>query len=259
MSEWIAMKSVKIRAAAIGLSVAFLLSACSFLTPSKPSPQADALLARLIDTNENLLDFKGIGSLKITHAGQVQSARLAFAGSIPARLRLDVMGSPGQHLASLASDGKWFYMLFYQEDRYYKQRLSDSSLARLVSLPVTVVDILDVLAGRVPIRPHRTADLMDNQGGNGYILQLKSRWGNTCQRIFVDGSRQVVKSYEVVNEDGSLAYRVDFIESQVIDGHRVPKRLTIADDKAERLDLRVERFWSNVAIAPSGFVLQAPH
>jgi outer membrane biogenesis lipoprotein LolB len=238
---------------------AFLLSACSFLPPRKPTPEADALLARLIDANQDLMDFKGIGNLKLTHEGQVQSARLAFAGSIPAKLRLDVMGSPGQHLASLASDGKWFYMLFYQEDRFYKQRVSDSALERLVALPVTVLDILDILAGRVPIRTHRTADLMDNRKGNGYILELKSQWGRTRQRIFVDDRREAVVGYEIVNDNGSLAYRVDIIESQIVDGHRVPKLLAIADDKDERLDLKVERFWANVAIAPSGFVLQAPH
>jgi hypothetical protein len=100
---------------------------------------------------------------------------------------------------------------------------------------------------------------MDNPKGNGYILELKSRWGHTCQRIFVDDRREAVNRYEVVNEDGSLAYRVDFIESQVVDGHRVPKMLTIADDKGERLDLKVERFWTHAAMAPSGFILQAPH
>jgi outer membrane biogenesis lipoprotein LolB len=252
------MMSGLCRMAAIALATVFLLPACSMVSPKKSNPQAEAMLTRLSQANQNLLDFKGIGNLKLSHAGQIQSGRLAFAGSIPAKLRLDVMGSPGQHLATLASDGKWFYMLFHDENRFYKQRASDSALERLVSLPVTISDIIDILAGRVPIRTHGAAFLLDGQKG-GHILELKNPWGRTRQRIFIHGSQKEVSGYEVVNENGSLAYRVEFIESQVIDGHRVPKVLVISDDRNERLDLKVERFWANAAIAPSGFVLSDPN
>jgi outer membrane lipoprotein-sorting protein len=252
------MKSAMRSTAAAALLAALLLPGCSTLSVRKPNPQADALVNRLAHTNQTLMDFKGIGTLKLTRAGQVQSSRLAFAGSIPARLRLDVMGSPGQHLASLASDGKWFYILLYQEKRFHRQRISDSSFEHLVSLPVTVVDVLDLLAGRVPIRSYRTADLMDNRKDDGYVLELRNQWGQPRQRIFVDAGQVTVKGYEVFHDNGSLAYRVELVESQIVDGHQVPKWMVIADDKEERLDLKVEQYWANAAIAPSGFVLKSP-
>ena len=112
------------------LAVFFLTAACAGLfqwAAHKPVDEqrtaelneARKLLATLEERNRNLQTFKGIGRLKLRQAGNVLSIRLAWIGSYPDKLRITVMNVVGQPTASLATDGRFLYMVSHSKREFY--------------------------------------------------------------------------------------------------------------------------------------------
>jgi len=132
----------------------------------------------------------------------------------------------------MAADGKWFY---YYEARsnppvYKKIRAGDASLKRIIAVEIKTSDILTLLAGRVPLRDHRQALLVDEGSEyKGSVLVLKQRWLGTIEKIYLDENRSQVQAVEFFDRSGNLAYRVRFDRMQVLNGYRVPSRLVITN------------------------------
>ena len=57
---------------------------------------------------------------------------------------------------------------------------------------------------------------------------------------------------------GGLIYRAVFEKMQFIDGYRVPSRLLITDDRDQSLQLTIHRYWADVPVDPSVFLLAPP-
>ena len=77
----------------------------------------------------------------------------------------------------MTTDGEWFYYYEARQDQplYKKIPAKDDSLKRIISIPVKTSDIIDLLAGRVPLREHHSAFLEKQDSGDGYVLVLKKK------------------------------------------------------------------------------------
>lgn len=235
----------------------FFFSACSHLKVKPPTPEtaeARTLLLNLQNKNNNLKTFKGIGRFKLWNKGKLQAARLAWMGSNQEQLRLEIFRIPGQPAISIADDGDWLYFVSHAPYRFYKKRSTKAGLKRLISIPITSADIIALLAGRVPIHGYDTVSIGLNEAGNGYLLLLKKRWQGITEKIYLSENKTDVRKVEIFDSGGSLVYRAVLEKMQQIDQYLIPLKLMISNDGII-FQLNVEKYWANVDVRPSMFVL----
>ena len=256
-----------LRPGMIIILVAVLLAGCSSLSRKTPGPEdlaamADAriVLRALGSQNDKLKNFKGIGKIKVWQNGEKRiDERIAWIGSETVKLSIVVLIS-GLPAVKMASDGKWFY--YYEarqgEPIYKKTAATDATLQRIVSIPIKTSDILLLLAGRAPLRGHDSAVLHRQSSGSGYVLTLKKRWYGIVEKIFLGEDRTQVRQIEFFNRSGTLIYRARFDEMQIINGYLVPSRLSISGDEGVGFELEVQKYWADVPVSPSMFVLEPP-
>jgi hypothetical protein len=222
--------------------------------------QARMALHALVGQNEKLTSFKGLGKIKVWQDGVKKiDERVAWIGSEPNKLSLVILIS-GHPTVRMASDGKWFYYYELRQEKpvYQKRPAADLTLQRFVSIPIKTSDIVQLLAGRTPIREHHTARLNRQRSGPGYVLALKKRWWGTVEKVFLDENKTQVQQIEFFNRSGSLIYRVHLDETQMIEGYQVPARLRISAEEGIGFELEIIRYIVNVPVSPSMFVLKPP-
>jgi hypothetical protein len=67
----------------------------------------------------------------------------------------------------------------------------------------------------------------------------------------------IISAVEVYDGSGELKYKADFLH-RIENGNRIPYRLDITDGQGTRVQLVVNRYWAEVDILPSAFVLTPP-
>ena len=221
---------------------------------------AEAVIAVLKRQNRELLHYKGIGNIKVRqNQTTVIDERVAWVASETAKLNLVILVS-GHPAIKIASDGKWFYYYEARKGRplYKKIPASDSNLARVTTIPIKTADIIDLLAGRVPLREHYAARLENAETGQGYVLVLERRWWGVAEKVFLDESKTRVHQIDFYNRSGALVYRARFDAMQTIGGYRVPVSLSLTNGDDLDIQLVVNRYWADVEVSPSMFVLEPP-
>ena len=271
----------------------FFFSACSTIAPVVPKgpgdlptlseSEAGKIVSFLKKQNLHLKTFKGMGRITFWENEKKDPAtRVVWAGSVPDRFRIAFRSLAGQPVVSVASDGQWIYLVDHARGKFYKQHSNDSTMKRFFSIPVTSDDIVNLLAGRVSVENYDSAIVkrdgpfgpmsgspsschtaVSNQEEprepeHGYILVLKKGWGNTCQKIYLDASRKQVRKVELFYLTGDLKYRAEFKTMQDIEEYRVPSRLVLTTGDGSGFQLDVDRYWADVSVSPSLFVLTPP-
>ena len=243
-----------------------LLSGCSTLgTQVKPEEdagtvaEANAILDSIRKTNETLATFKGMGRITIRNEGKVQlDERMAWVGADPLKLSIVLFGA-GFPALRMAGNGEWLY---YQDAGeagapVKRVQVEDPDFKRLLSIPIQASDILAVLRGRIPIREHTSVRLQRVRDGNGYALLLMRTFG-VHQKIFLDETKTQVLQTEVYDAFGSMLFQINFQEMQLVDRYKVPYRVVVSNDRKALVQLVVEKYWPNVPVEPSMFVLGSP-
>jgi hypothetical protein len=257
---WSAVLWVVILAGLVPTGCATLPDTAEEPAPAVDSAEARAVLEQLRQTNEKLKNFKGVGRLTIKKEGKIQmDERVAWIGSDPLRLSV-VLFASGFPAVRMASDGEWLYYQDGQEAGLpvKKIRSRDPDFDRLLSIPIQSSDIIALMCGRIPIREHRAARLQPVASGNGYVLLLDRIWG-VHQKIFLDERKTEVQQIEVYDVSGNMVFQANFLEMQRVDGYRVPSRLVVSNHQTKALvQLVVEKYWADIPVTPSMFVLESP-
>ena len=247
---------------------AVCLVGCSSLSRKTPGPEeltamaeARIVLHALGSQNVKLTNFKGIGKIRVWQNGEKRiNERIVWIGSETAKLSIVVLIS-GHPALKMASDGKWFYYYEARQGKpiYKKIPATDATLQRIVSIPIKTSDIIQLLAGRTPVREHHSAVLYRQDSGTGYVLTLKKRWWGIVEKVFLGEDKAQVHEIEFFNRSGELIYRARFDKMQIIKGYQVPSRLSISSDEGVGFQLEIERYLADVPVSPSMFVLEPPN
>ena len=220
--------------------------------------EARELVAALGARNHNLVSFKGTGRFKLWQGGHLLSTRAAWVGSFPDKLRIAVMNPAGQPQVSLSTDGQYLYMISHSEGEFYKKSSANPTLQRFISIPISANDIISILTARLPIREYQTAELKPDESGRGYILTLSRKWRGVTEKIYLDTDKRSVLQIEIFGASDKLSYRTVFYGKQHVNDFELPEKIMISDTKGNRCEIEIEKYWTDVTLLPSIFVLTPP-
>jgi len=79
------------------------------------------------------------------------------------------------------------------------------------------------------------------------------------QKIFINEQKSEVQQVEVYDASGRMLFQANFLEMQQVGGYRVPGRLVVSNHETNaQVQLVVEKYWADVPVSPSMFVLEPP-
>jgi outer membrane biogenesis lipoprotein LolB len=243
-----------------GIAVLVWMAGCAVRRPQTlpaplPSADAEAVLAQVQGINQGLKTLKGVGRLEIQTPEYRRAARAAWAGSLEgaAKFRLDIMGA-GLPAVSLAGDGRRVYLR--QSGDVQTRLASNPRLDDLVGLPVTVVDLLHAMAGRLPELAYQRVSVHPDPAAGGVQVVFYDRLGTPRVQAALDGTGKRLQRSAFYRPDGGLHYRIDYGGYRSADSYWLPHRIEVGD--GQRIcRIAVERWWPDTALNESVFVLEA--
>ena len=151
----------------------------------------------------------------------------------------------------------YFLDLREPEPSLTKIRTVAPNLKHLASLPIKIREVIHLLAGRPPLESYSKVHLIEDSGGDGFILILEN-WWRIVEKIYLNRDRSRIQKVEVFKDNRRLRYRAVFNSMQVVQEYLVPGQLTITDEKGAGLVLDIDRYVADIPTKPSVFVLSPP-
>ena len=248
------------KAALILVLFVWLPAACSWLggTEMPADPAATALLSRLEQTNRSLTQFKCIGRMVLRGDDQaVQSFRVAIAGQLNDRLRMDLLAPFGGAIGSVASDGQWLYVVMHSPREYHRKALGSGSLLQFTHIDIHVAQLVEILLGRVPVDDDLSARLDRAESGSTPQLRLVDAWGRIRQEIILDETMQPVQAVWFDRRQRPFL-------TLILSGHRhidefvLPERIELIGVDGRRISLSLPHYEANAPLQPGLFSLPPP-
>jgi len=245
--------------------LAILLGACTPWGPPAEirydSPDTQACLLRLQQTNQSLTTFKGLGQVSVVSHGQRQIFdRVIWAGAVPGRLRLAVRAPSGLPLLSLSCDAEWVTVLDHSRGRYHRAHVGDSSLSDYLPVALSCRDLFDLLRGRAPAVEYDSAVWLPEAAATPgrAVIALKRRLRGTVAQLFVDPDRNCqLLGVDVLDVYGNPSYHARLAYGPDIDGFALPQRLNLESSQG-RMEIQVDRVMPNAPVADDLFVIAPP-
>ena len=226
---------------------------------SQATPEeTQALILSLKQINANLNTYKGVGSLEFRNNNKSLYSRLMWVGDTPEKIRMEMLGVHGQSVLRLASDGRWIYINSLTDGKYYKRRIKENSLEKFLDIPIDLSTVANALMGRIPIPEIKYAALSINPSNDGYLLYVLEQKTGHIEKIFLNRNKTDVSLIENYDAKGFLLYRIKFADKKEITSHRIPFSISITNGEDAGLDINVSRYWADIDVNPSVFVLLHP-
>jgi outer membrane biogenesis lipoprotein LolB len=248
----------RILASIIVISAMVVTSGCSHLfQPPKEDAYARMLLDDVLQNNSALKQYKGLAGIRLLKNGRSQSGRIAFAAVQPDKMRVELLNMLGTPLTSLSGDGATVTIVTHDNHKQYHFRQTPTALASVIDVPIGIEDLQNLLAGRLPVPPHVSAQLLPAPAGTtDVMLILKNRWNNVVARLQIDQTTHDIKALWALDFNGALKYQIQWLHWKEVDSFRVPSELVIETPSSQKVILNMDRYWPNAKVPPSTFVLE---
>jgi hypothetical protein len=207
--------------------------------------RAEHLTSVWRQVNPGLTRFKFIGTVTVSGPDRPQQHfRAAFAGHLPDGLRIDLFSMVGGASATISMDGTYLYLVRHATREYHKKRLGSGSLRSVIRIDATVDDLLQIMAGRIPMSQALHPRFVDGDNQSGVrVAQLDDK-GRMRQRITADEDLRPVKS-EWFDGRRRLTHTLMIGGHQDEEGCVVPQRFQLAAHTGERLSVTLTRYEVN--------------
>jgi len=219
------------------------------------APDPNRMLATLTGHKSAIESFRGIGNLSLMANGGKQNMRLAWIGSQPGDLRVEILGLWGQPSLTLLVKGPTFYLHSHQDDRCLRTKATARNVSRVMSIPMRTEDLFTLLSGNVPVLPFHYAEKGYSEEDHQWCLSLYRRWRRLVERIWMMDDGETVVRLEVFDGSGHFQYMATFQQYGQVRGALTPRQITVSDEQGHLLSLEQERFWTNVEVPPEAFTL----
>ncbi|MFP4039415.1 MAG: hypothetical protein ACLFS7_02640 [Desulfosudaceae bacterium] len=246
---------------------ALLLNGCALLPARRPPlPEKDRIsqparlaLEELDRRNADLTSFKGVGKISVKKEGRQMQARLALMAVLPDKIRFEVLSPSGQPFMSLSTDGSDFYLRQRgDKERFIKKSARRLTLEKFLRIPVTAEDIIQVLAGRVPLIDYDTAVLAaDSDQVNR--LTIKDWSEDRREVIYLDQATGRPFRLEFFDgKDQQPVYSFAPLDEKNIAGYDIPEKILLSGTDGLTVTITLDRYWADITVPPDKFVLTDP-
>ncbi len=221
----------------------------------KAPSEVSRFLAIIEQKNDAAKSFKGIGKIRVWDSDSSRTSRAAWLGAVDGRLRIEFLGLPGQPVAKFIFDGNRYSFLSHIDQQEYGQTCSDPNLELVTGVSIKTSEVIDYLAGGVPVYEHDSvsvAQVAPGESGGKFVLTFRKHWLGVVEKIFFDES--VLEKVEIFKW-GSKSYQVAFKDINVVNGHRVPFHLIITNGDDQGFSFTVDRHWADINVLPSTFAI----
>lgn len=242
--------------------VVFGLAGCAGFGAAPAALQYDSrttqdLLTALDNTNADLLSAKWIGKVTMTIDGRRRTFnRAVWAGAEPGRVRFDARTPFGLPILSLACDESYVTAIAHGEGQYYRKRVGENSLGRVLPVEISCRDFYRLMTGRPPVIVYHSARLENAPEGMQTIL-LKRRFKGTVARLWVDAGNGVLTGVELLDIHGNRRYRAQLAQRRTVEGFTLPYDLQLESAQG-KLDLEIARLYPNRPVTGALFQIPPP-
>lgn len=229
------------------------------IVPDQPEQRvapAEVQLARIAQSNEQILPYKGVGELRVYSGEGSFSFRGAWLGVPERRFRVETLGVAGQPGIRLICDGEACHFLYPENGCFRKISSRRQNLSQLSGIDMDVADLVLLLGGGIPVADHDTAWIEGADDPEGPVVKLHRRFYGEVETIRFTGDMSRVREVAVYGFRG-LKYRAEIVSTRMVDGRQIPDRLLVENEEAA-MQLVVERVWFGEAFPPDAFVPKIP-
>jgi hypothetical protein len=235
-----------------------LFSGCThLLPPPRDDVVARRVLERLVDNNIGLTHYKALAHIRMESEDGIRAGRVAMAAVVPHKLRADWLNMMGQPVTSLVGDGQTISIWSPADPKVHRLRQSPKALAKLIHIPIGIEDFQNILIGRPPL-PADTAVQLKATHNDVDIFTLKNRWHEEIAMIRADRSTGRILAMQAFDGHGRLQYEAQWLQWRRQGKYLLPVKITFESHTKQRLSLTVDRFWPDVDVPSSAFVLNPP-
>lgn len=219
--------------------------------------RAARILASTDASFHNIKSFRGAGRFKMLR-NKTSSFRLAWIGSEPDRLRLEVLGPWGQPTLSLLVNGATYSVFSRQDNRLVTGDATAQNLSRIISLPMDAGDLFRILAGHPPVPPFDRARGPTETVDGRCVVSLYKGWRRLVQKIWFREDQNTVEQVEVFDGWGHLQYRIVFNDFREVGGVRLSHAMVLSDGRGPLCSLVVDKFTLGVPVPEGAFMPVGP-
>jgi hypothetical protein len=213
-------------------------------------PEVSQFLSIINQKNEAVTSFKGIGKIRIWDSEGSRTSRAAWLGALDGRLRIEFLGLPGQTAAKFIFDGTQYFFLSHLDDRIYSRTSSDPNLKPMTGVSIYASEVIEYLAGGIPIYEHDSVLLEPSASGDMDALIFRKNWLGVVEKIFFRGSE--IEKVEIFKW-GMKAYQVEFKYISAAVKNQSPSYLVIDNGENQGFSFAVDRQWSDIHVLSSMF------
>lgn len=225
-----------------------LLTGCAGLMQApQDQPRARAVLNFYGHANHDLIRFKGLGRVHLSLPAVNMAGRLALAGEMPDKMRIEWLAPTGQPLLRMAADGRTIAVFSSQTDEVHRLNQSDAALERIIQIPISVESLLAVLSGRLPVADEAAARVL-KESTSHVVVALVDRWSATLAEVEVNLDQQRITQYTALGPEGGLQYRIRWLQWQLVEGYLLPREVEFLGNDRRRMQLTMDRYWCNVPL-----------
>ena len=222
--------------------------------------EAFNLAQQINNLNKEIKTSKGLGWLKINKENIETVFKIAWITEPPAKIRITLL-SDGLPVESIVSN-KDSLTLFSHTGKHDLKTYSvkNPSLEDILSIPIHLEDIINLLTGQIPIKNYQYAFFDNNSDNQNYdkkvckTIILKNSSDRGIQKIFLDADNQIIK-YMITDWKIEPVYTIFFLDPVKIDSVTIFSKLLIQDNLDRKVLLEISKFHQNLPVKESYFNL----
>jgi hypothetical protein len=199
--------------------------------------------------------FRGIGNLKIKGIRSSKAMRIAWIGSEPGNLRLEMLGMWGQPLATFLLKEPTFCLYIVKDNLCYKGKSTARNLFKMLNVYIESEDLFAVMSGHPPIPTHRKAKVRASKGGTTSTLSLFGPWNRIIQKMWFSDTPKTIERVESFDSLGDMKYTIVFSNFKNNGGYLVPYEIQIVQPHGAEILLNIEKFQNGISIPDKAFEL----
>jgi hypothetical protein len=218
--------------------------------------EANRLLTLLEQREKDFPSFRGVGKLRIKGSGPSKTMRIAWIGSRPDNLRLEMLGMWGQPLATFLLKEPTFCLYIVKDNLCYEGKSTARNLSRILTVSIESEDLFAVMSGHPPMPTFRKAKARAARDGTTQTLSLFGRWSRIIQKMWFSDAHNAVERVESFDSLGDVKYTIVFSDFEKHGDYLVPYEIQIVRPSGVELLLNIEKFQNGISIPDKAFELE---